>query len=530
MNRPPTRLTLLPSLPPTLAGREGRVIDQAMPLPVRLPTPKTLHHPLSLLLAIAIPATGCFNPLVDLESDDSSGGDTTDAMTTASGSTEATTSEPDGSSGDPLPVCGDAVVEGDEVCDDGVNDGSYGGCNVDCSAAGPFCGDGAVNGEEPCDDGDDVDGNGCNVDCVVSGSVLWTVTYDGPDHGVDSAADVSTDSAGNVLVSGNQSSSGENAGWLRKYTPQGGTVWTVDITAPGGSAANGPIVSLLDDDVVFGGNYDPGDAPRDAWLWRFSAVGESAWTVTHSSAQGGWDSVVDIDIDANGYLYVLYEEGDAPTESTYRTFIRKHSPDGAELWSQFQDPDVRAMLLATDGQGHLIVAGTQTNAGASTVWMQQMNSDGGDIWTQSLDANGATTPTALSANSEGAIAILVSPPAAAPQAILLASDASETGTLLPHLDAPFVVLSSVHLEDDDDLIIAGSTLVDNDDVYGWVSKYDSEGNELWTNTHDGTFDNALSFDTVAAVTTDAFGNVIAAGRIHDSANTLGNIWVTKYAP
>ncbi|MBN2197267.1 MAG: DUF4215 domain-containing protein [Polyangiaceae bacterium] len=55
-----------------------------------------------------------------------------------------------------VPYCGDGIVQGEfgERCDDGVNDGAYGGCNPDCSRA-PFCGDGHTQAEhgEQCDDG-----------------------------------------------------------------------------------------------------------------------------------------------------------------------------------------------------------------------------------------------------------------------------------------------------------------------------------------------------------------------------------------
>ena len=52
------------------------------------------------------------------------------------------------------PICGDGKLEGNEVCDDGKNDGSPGGCLPGCLGRAPFCGDGVVTTPpEACDDG-----------------------------------------------------------------------------------------------------------------------------------------------------------------------------------------------------------------------------------------------------------------------------------------------------------------------------------------------------------------------------------------
>ena len=50
--------------------------------------------------------------------------------------------------------CGNGTVEGDEVCDDKKNDGSYGSCATDCKSRGPYCGDSKITSpQEACDNG-----------------------------------------------------------------------------------------------------------------------------------------------------------------------------------------------------------------------------------------------------------------------------------------------------------------------------------------------------------------------------------------
>lgn len=63
--------------------------------------------------------------------------------------------------------CGDGIVTPDEACDDGVNDGAYGGCNPDCSRAS-FCGDGHKDTPtEGCDDGNYKNRDGCSAACQI---------------------------------------------------------------------------------------------------------------------------------------------------------------------------------------------------------------------------------------------------------------------------------------------------------------------------------------------------------------------------
>ncbi len=83
-------------------------------------------------------------------------------------------------------ICGDGVVEGIEVCDDGDTlDGN--GCSALCQVEDGFtclgegagsctadCGDGLVRGAETCDDLGTVDGDGCDSSCQVESGYACT--------------------------------------------------------------------------------------------------------------------------------------------------------------------------------------------------------------------------------------------------------------------------------------------------------------------------------------------------------------------
>lgn len=102
------------------------------------------------------------------------GESSSDETTEAQSSDESTGVAPSGEDTSEPSMCGNGVLEDDEACDDGINDGRYGGgCLPDCSASAGRCGDGLVQpGRETCDDGAQNGTTGCNAWCRVSGSKL----------------------------------------------------------------------------------------------------------------------------------------------------------------------------------------------------------------------------------------------------------------------------------------------------------------------------------------------------------------------
>ncbi len=65
-------------------------------------------------------------------------------------------------------TCGDGHVAGGEVCDDGLNNGSYGFCDLACTGLGSRCGDGNLDPGEACDDGNTTNLDACLNDCTTN--------------------------------------------------------------------------------------------------------------------------------------------------------------------------------------------------------------------------------------------------------------------------------------------------------------------------------------------------------------------------
>ena len=66
---------------------------------------------------------------------------------------------------DPATVCGNGIIEGEEVCDDGADNATYGYCGGRCDGPHLYCGDLRVDPPEECDDGMTGASGICSVTC-----------------------------------------------------------------------------------------------------------------------------------------------------------------------------------------------------------------------------------------------------------------------------------------------------------------------------------------------------------------------------
>lgn len=79
----------------------------------------------------------------------------------------------------PEPSCGDGVIDGEEQCDIGQDNGlecvpEYGAncnyCSTECQIvelAGTYCGDANLDEGEECDDGNNINEDGCSAECLI---------------------------------------------------------------------------------------------------------------------------------------------------------------------------------------------------------------------------------------------------------------------------------------------------------------------------------------------------------------------------
>ena len=288
-----------------------------------------------------------------------------------------------------------------------------------------------------------------------------------------------------------QTSLGDADAYLRKYDGQGNELWTQQFGTPrqpgaqGEDQASDVAVDGAGNVYVVGFTFGsiPGQAnlgKDDVYLRKYDSDGNELWA--RQSGSQVLDMANGVAIDGAGNVYVVGDmqlggipgragvgEGDA--------YLRKHDGDGTELWTrQFgSQSGPSASSVAVDGEGNVYVVGLvsgalpgQTHLGSSDAYVRKYDGNGNELWTRQFGSR--------------------------------AGDQAH-GVVVDGAGNPYVVGTtrlSLPGQSNMEPVVGGS------DVF--IRKYDSDGNEVWTNQF-GT----KKGDAVAGLVVDGAGSLYVVG-------------------
>jgi hypothetical protein len=311
----------------------------------------------------------------------------------------------------------------------------------------------------------------------------------GPDDGLRAIA---VDANENVIVVGivggalpGQTSAGSYDAFVRKYDRAGTESWTRQFGSPASDAAESVTVDG-DGNVYVSGEAAaalPGQTSAgasDVFVTKFDASGAELWTRQFGSS--GFDLGF-VSVDAKKNVTVSgFAQNALPGQTVPATesgapgylFVRKYDGSGGELWTRQFGSTTGQYIFGSakvDAAGNVYFAGAtdgalpgQTNAGEQDAFLRKYDASGTELWTRQFGTRNTEGGQAVSVDTDGSIYV-----------------AGRTFGAFPNQ------------------VNAGGP-----DAY--VSKFDGEGNEIWTRQF-GT----SAVDVATSVSADGAGILYVGG-------------------
>lgn len=306
--------------------------------------------------------------------------------------------------------CGNGVVEGDELCDDG-NAIAGDGCEIDCTLSDDVpaefqFGLGGPTGFPDCGTGVAFDSEGNLILGAYSEEQIWlrkydveyeeqwTVTYPGKPGGGSCYVKVAVDSEDNIAFAG-PTGVLDNADWLfGLLDPEGTEIWTDTMDGPiqRHDFPRGIAVDSEDNLIIVGMRENPFNASEAAIL-KYTHDGTMLWSSFVSGGNGQGDLVLAVATDPCDAVVVA--AGQFSNGTGLDAVVRKYDATGGLLWERFNTTPAYdwAMGIGVDAWGDVVAAGAQVDSDPNyfDFWMRKYSADGTELWTVLEDGGAQQT-------------------------------------------------------------------------------------------------------------------------------------------
>ncbi len=372
-----------------------------------------------------------------------------------------------------------------------------------------------------------------------SGNLIWSRTFDGPNHGGDYSFAIASDMNGNIYVTGRCDGGATNADITTlAYSSSGVPLWNAVYDGPAHAFDEARCIAVDNSGNVYvSGSSMSVSNSQDIVLIKYNSAGVQQWVQTYNGPGNGYDVTTAMQVDGSSNIYLT--GGSIGATSGYDYVTIKYSSDGVPLWvNTYNGPanggDV-AYDLKLDGSGNVYVTG-QSDGGSTGVDYATIKYSPAGVqqWVQRYNSsyNGGDFANAMAVTSAGDVYVTGSTSSVIANDSNYATVKYNTNGVFQWVQFYFGPGSSndvpraISLDDAGNVYVSGSSnLVATSNDYTTI-KYDPMGDKLWAWTYNGP---ANSSDYATSIAVDHQGDVFVTGR---SMGTISgfDFATVKYSP
>ncbi len=307
---------------------------------------------------------------------------------------------------------------------------------------------------------------------------------------------------------------------------EGDVVWTKFHNGSGNGDDKGQGIAVDSDGNVYVTGYEYNGTNDNIFVRKYDKGGNEIWTKFHNGTDNEDDRGLGIAVDSSGNVYVTGFEGN---DTGSFIWVRKYDKDGIEIWTR--TPRVgswdKGCGIAVDGNGNgnVYVTGRVLNAGVDNSWVRKYDKDGTEIWTKMDDGIFYQTGYGIAVDDSSGNVYVTGFEGNNTCNYIWVRKYDEDGIEIwtrTH-EGGWSIGYGIALDSSGNVYVTGRENKPHSNICIWVGKYDKDGTEIWTRTHEGG-----CWNIGYGIALDSSGNVYVTG-CEEGTDLNKDIWVRKYS-